>query len=537
MTLRPKATAETVLAPELADAIIRIIMDSSPSGFIVSNTDDTIVAANRRLLPMFGIEPAALFGKPLDRFVEQAARCAEWPDVLCARIEALRKDASQVHQQVTDAHGLYRQAVMLARPASRMVTIHALPLHSGLEKVGLLWMFGDVTPFVEADEQLRVLVDASPVPLFIAELETGELLLENDKLLRTLGISSRDGVSIYAQLFEPTLVDDVRHRLENGETIDGHEVSLTNDADGQTRWVLVSMTVDSLRGQPMVIGGLSDITLRKRAEEDLRRTYRELQQTQAQLVQSEKMASLGMLVAGVAHEINQPLGALQSTLETLERAIERLIDAEKQSSRERLGRTISAATHVMSEGRARISAIVSRLIDFAGLDQAERKPTDINARIENTVGLLRPMLGARPRKNAGCKALSIELELESLPKLMGYPARLQQALLNILLNAAEAISETAETADKKGIIVVSTTAVDHEVVITVADNGCGIEKAHLDRVFDPGFTTKGVGVGVGLGLAIAYQAIAAHDGALEVDSEPNVGTTVTIRLPRKNTNT
>lgn len=518
--IAPRSSAETIIESPFASAISRVILDSSPSAFVVCDSEETIVGVNPRVLPMFGIEPSVLVGASFGSFVGQAAKCAQNPHSMRARIDALRQDASRVSQQVADAHGLFRQAVRLRRPASRVVTIHTLALQAQDGRTGTLWMFGDVTPFVEADEQLRVLVNASPVPLFIAELETGEIVLCNDKLRQTLGLADGVAHNIYALLFEPDVAETVQTGLAHGRPIDAKEIAV--DVAGQTRWVLVSMTVESLGGRSTVIGGLSNITLRKQAEETLQATYHELQQTQAQLVQSEKMASLGTLVAGLAHEINQPLGALQSTLETLQRALDRLINADRLEVRLRLGRALGEAASVMSQATSRISAIVERLVDFSGLDQAEFRPTNIDESLENTVALLQSMLASSDHHRN--KKIEIRLRLGRVPTLTCYPARLQQALFNILLNAAEAISD-------QGVIDVTTMHDADEIVISISDDGCGIEQVNLARICDPGFTTKGVGVGVGLGLAISYQTIVQHSGRLEVESEPGNGSRFTLHLP------
>ncbi len=265
---------------------------------------------------------------------------------------------------------------------------------------------------------------------------------------------------------------------------------------------------------------------RKRQEilVELERTNRELTETQGQLVQSEKMAALGNLVAGVAHEINTPVGAINSMHDTLVRAVDRLKEGlQNQFPREcrdnRLIqsalRVISDANRVIATGTERVTEIVRSLRSFARLDEAEMKEADLHEGINDTLTLIHHDLKNR---------INVVKDYGDIPQIVCWPSRLNQVFLNILVNAAQAIPD-------KGEITIRTFQKDGKVHVIIGDTGEGISEDNLKKVFDPGFTTKGVRVGTGLGLSICYQIVQDHRGEIHVESRVGEGTTFTIILP------
>ena len=267
-------------------------------------------------------------------------------------------------------------------------------------------------------------------------------------------------------------------------------------------------------------------TLEERVRErtaELDQKNRALRETQAQLVQQGKMAALGMLAAGVAHEINTPIGSLRSNAElsasAAKKVRQRLAASPELQGDRAIGRAIGAIEHAAAidlDACERIERIVGALRNFARLDEAEQKRAELHEGIDSTLRLLQSRLGER---------ISVVRRFGTLPAVLCYPNLMNQVFMNLLANAVDAI-------EGEGTITIgSRLAGDDTVELTFADTGSGIEAAHLERIFDPGYTTRGVGVGTGLGLAICYRIMQQHGGTIEVDSEVGAGTTFTLRLP------
>jgi PAS domain S-box-containing protein len=303
------------------------------------------------------------------------------------------------------------------------------------------------------------------------------------------------------------------------------QFSLTSKT-GEERWFVSNMSVvRDEEGQVVeFIGVAHDITEMQRVLEDLERTNKELRNTQSQLVQSEKMASLGQLVAGIAHEINTPIGALSSMHNTQVRAYEKLSAelksrfAEECANNRALKTSLQVmgdANDVIANATQRVTTIVRRLRSFARLDEAELKTVDLHEGIEDTLTLIHHEIK---------HAITIKRDFGKLPPLSCFPGRLNQVFLNLLNNARQAIKDEGE-------IAIRTFMRGGRACIEISDTGSGIKPENLKKVFDPGFTTKGVGVGTGLGLSICFQIIADHQGEIKVASELGEGTTFTITLP------
>ena len=258
---------------------------------------------------------------------------------------------------------------------------------------------------------------------------------------------------------------------------------------------------------------------------ELERSNRELQETQAQLVQSGKLAALGQLSAGVAHEVNTPLGAIMSNADVAQRALARLRQVLEREEfkvllgeEPRVGRALdvlSDTNRVTLDAAGRVSAIVDHLRSFARLDRAAQGATDLEQGLDSTLSLI-------PGINDG--RIELIRDYAGLPTVRCYGSELHQVFMIVLNNAVEAI-------DAPGRIKIKTSVCGERVRITVWDTGRGMSKEQCERAFDPGYTTKGAGVGTGLGLSIAYRIMERHHGSIVLSSEPQQGTTVTLELP------
>lgn len=240
---------------------------------------------------------------------------------------------------------------------------------------------------------------------------------------------------------------------------------------------------------------------------DLKSALEELKETQLQLINSEKMASLGQLVAGVAHEINTPVASIKSN----NTIISKLITQIEQADIREMFTEINA---IDQEAIQRISNIVVSLKKFVRLDESELQEADINKELDLTLDLIR-----HETKNK----IEIEKHYGNLPLVKCYPNMLNQVFTNILVNACQAI-------DRSGTIVISTCFEEGKLIVRIKDNGKGIAKENLNKIFTAGYTTKGVGVGTGLGLAISQKIIDKHNGKIQVFSEIGCGTEFVITL-------
>lgn len=268
-------------------------------------------------------------------------------------------------------------------------------------------------------------------------------------------------------------------------------------------------------------------------------------QAQSRLLQSEKMAAVGQLAAGVAHEINNPIGFVNSNFSSLTTYSERLftlIDAYEKlegemplehpsrvaiararelADLEYLRQDIPELLRESSDGLARVKRIVADLKDFSHVDESDWQDADINSGIESTLNVV--------ASDIKCKATVVK-ELGQLPRVRCIPGQINQVLMNLLVNAGQAI-------ETNGVITLRTRVVDRDVQIEVSDSGQGIPYEVQKRIFEPFFTTKPVGKGTGLGLSISWDIIKRHNGRLEVRSRLGEGATFTITLPIESSTT
>ena len=279
------------------------------------------------------------------------------------------------------------------------------------------------------------------------------------------------------------------------------------------------------------LGGWGLLEVLRRRWLELAGKIAEVEEAHGQLLQSEKMASIGVLAAGIAHEINNPVGFVNSNMGTLKGYNETMIglleacragrateadfaDAEFDFLKE----DIPDLLRESREGLERVRKIVADLKDFSRVDQAEWQEADLNAGIECTLNVVWNELKY--------KAEVIRDYAPALPRVACLPAQINQVVMNLLVNAAHAIVQ-------RGTITVRTGFDDAQVWIEVSDTGQGMPPAVQKRIFDPFYTTKPAGKGTGLGLSISYDIVAKHGGRIEVSSAPGAGSTFRVCLPRQ----
>jgi PAS domain S-box-containing protein len=405
------------------------------------------------------------------------------------------------------------------------------------------------------------LVETIPQMILCKDLE-GRFTFANQKFCAELGrtleeIKGKTDLDFFPRELAEKYRQDDKEVLARGEPIDIVEEHVT--PQGEKLYVQVMKTpLFSPDGTAVGIQGIFwNVTERMRAEEMLkqqnvtlqnlalseRQAHEALKAAQSRMVETEKLASLGQLVAGVAHEINNPLAFVSNNVAVLERDLKDLIEliglyralkkpdvAQEQPTLSRIDRiseqldldyTLTNLPQLIErtrDGVRRIERIVKDLRLFARVDEGDWNEVDLNPGIESSVNMVQGY--ARKR------GVRLAKELEPLPPVRCRAARVHQVIVNLLMNAIGACAadccvtvRTRSEPEAKG------------VRIEVADTGCGIEPAIRERIFDPFFTTKPIGEGTGLGLSISYGIVQEHRGTIDVQSTPGQGSCFTVRLP------
>lgn len=249
-----------------------------------------------------------------------------------------------------------------------------------------------------------------------------------------------------------------------------------------------------------------------------------IRERQTQMVAEGKMVALGNLVAGIAHEVNSPLGAVVSSLGTIERATEKLDEALKEdastlSENPKLARipaAVSPALRVARDATGRIEELVQSLKSFARLDEAEEKKADLRAALDDTLSLIEASLR---------RGVEVQRDYEAVPEIRCRPRELNQVFMTLLRNALYAMKGA-------GTLTLAVRNLESDVEIAVCDTGGGIPEHKLATLFDIGFATKSGRIGMGLGLPTAQRIVSAHGGSLDVENRPGDGVTFTVRLPK-----
>ncbi len=311
------------------------------------------------------------------------------------------------------------------------------------------------------------------------------------------------------------------------------------DAGGEVQHVCVTLLdyTDTAMYQMRLNELIGELKQEKAAQQEL---IKKLEDTQGQLLQSEKMASVGQLAAGVAHEINNPIGFVNSNLGSLKGQVENMLSV--LSAYEEVEKALNSQPDLLTslqqakiaadldflrddildlineslDGVQRVKTIVENLRDFSRVDASEWHHANLEKGLESTLNIVWNEIKYKAE---------VKKEYAGLPEIECIAAQINQVFMNLLVNAAHAIEE-------RGTITLRTGFDENEVWVEVEDTGCGIRPENLKRVFEPFFTTKPVGKGTGLGLSLAYGIVQRHRGRLEVHSEVGKGTTFRLTLPR-----
>lgn len=421
--------------------------------------------------------------------------------------------------------------------------------------------YADAHALLEMATKHRIATDVANDPIIMIDND-GRIALWNQAAEKVFGYTVNEAMGQDVQ----TLITPQRFRAANAQAFDrfrttgegsvlGKTLELTGLRKGGAEFpVEFSLSAENFQGKWVAVATVRDITERKLAEQraqaqneklakinaELMAVNQQLGQAQSRLLQSEKMASIGLLAAGVAHEINNPVGYVYSNLGTMQgyltdiftvigkyEAAERLMDVhaeeiadirqfKAQIDLDYLKTDIQSLLAESREGLMRVKKIVLDLKDFSrsGGDE-EWQWGDVRLGLETTLSVVWNELKYK------CEVIK---EYGQLPLIQCLPSQLNQVFMNLLVNAAQAI-------EVKGIVTIRTGQERDQIWVEIADTGTGIAAEDLPRLFDPFFTTKPVGQGTGLGLSVSYSIIEKHRGRIEVHSEAGKGATFRVWLP------
>ncbi len=397
-----------------------------------------------------------------------------------------------------------------------------------------------------SEGRLRTIIDSTPLGICITN-EDGIFEYVNDAYCRIYGYAPEELIGEhFTKVVTPDKVQFWRDLHDKYMQMTGEEIRGYSDI--RTEWIVrhkdgspLTILADAARitredGKHQKVTFVMNISEMAKLRENLR-------QSEMQLMQAEKMSSLGQMVAGVAHEVNTPLGYVKSNLQLLldaQKEIQSLLALYQKLKEQILHGSSTAVAKLLDEieaksetatlhsevekmclnsldGIERIQDLVSSLKNFSRLDEADFKQTDLNENIESTLKIAAHLIRE--------KGIKVEKDFGTLPEIPAYPAQLNQVFLNLITNAVQAITH------EKGKIKITTRQDGTNVVVKVTDNGIGIQPEHLNKIFEPFFTTKEVGKGTGLGLSIAYKIVEKHNGKISVESTVGKGTTFTVMLP------
>ena len=588
---------------EVAEARLRGILNSAPDSIVILDGDGRIALLNTQTEQMFGRDRKALLGEPVEVLVPERLR-----DMVHAALDQAQAGETPASADAS-AGGPSGVELVGRRGDGGAVHVEArLAVVETVDRTVIACILRDVGDRKRAEEAMRKqtevlqsILDSIADAVVVADQDE-RFLIFNPASERMFGIGSTDTRAdewseqyglFLSDTVTPFPVDQIPLRRSiRGEEVNDIEMFVRHPKTPLGNWILIN-------GRPLrdAAGGLRggvvvcrDISERKHIEEELRfsadelarsnarlrrltvdleevnlsrqkaydeleRAYHDLKQAEAQLIQAEKLSALGQLIAGVAHEINNPLAFVANNVTILRRdarSLHELVRLHQQGmdslaahhpelhaqivelcDRIDLGYTLDGLENLLgrtADGVNRIQQIVRDLRNFTRIDATDRVAVDLNDGIRSTVNII--------AGHAKKKGVVIEVDPGPLPPLLCYPGKINQVVMNLLANAIDACDpgglvtlRTREAEGLRGEGAEGTHGGAIGVAIDVIDNGHGIDPEIRDRIFQAFFTTKPHGQGTGLGLSISAGIVQAHQGRIDVESTPGRGTHFTVFLP------
>ncbi|MGD0917871.1 MAG: PAS domain S-box protein [Thermodesulfobacteriota bacterium] len=551
----------------------RTVVESALDGVCVISTDYRFKYVNEKLAEIQGYSREELIWTDVRDYLDEESK-------------AMLEDRDDRRKRGIKLSPHFELNILRKDGKTRSAEISARSIKDSKGNINIIVILKDITERKRAEEELNIsrmhLVDAmdmARIAYWEFDRETMQFIF-NDAFYALCGttVEAEGGYRMmmkdyYQRFVHPDDLAIVHQSAEESLQAPGPEFINQLEhrvirRDGEIRYFLVrSRTLKDASGNPIRgYGANQDITERKQAEEalkknqeelikknkeidesrrnlqlaieELEQAYKELKASQAKILRQEKMASIGQLAAGVAHEINNPMAFISSNLGTLDKyvgrltefiqtqtevieslhatdAIEGLNRKQKELKLDYITEDIKGLISESLDGSERVQKIVQGLKNFARVDEAEYKYADMNECIESTINVVWNELKYKA---------TLKKDYGNLPLTKCYPQQMNQVFMNLLINAGDAI-------EKQGEILIKTWDEDGSIWVGISDTGRGILKEDLNRIFEPFFTTKEVGKGTGLGLSITYEIVKNHHGEIGVESEVGKGTTFTVRIP------
>lgn len=522
---------------QIEKARLEALLNGMADSVIFVDAEDKSVITNtaaKKLLDISGAEEAAY-------------RLLNSRHIIAEELSDLEGLFTRGNLEFYSAHFIYKQ---------RNFEFTVYPVKKDNTVAGTVTVIRDVTEHMSAGEalhkskeQLHALIDNINALIFLKDLK-GRFILANQKFAEQFNttkeaLTGKTNYDMFPRETADAFEEKDRKVIESGAPVEFEELFFHGDKPH----IYISALFPLLEqtGVPYAVCGvLTDITDRKMAEVELKERHQELEAAheklkaaQTQILQQDKMASIGQLAAGVAHEINNPVGFIMSNLGSLQKYLNRLsefmkIQAEavekmgveevlkelkEQRKALKIDYTIEDSGSLIAEsleGAERVKRIVQDLKSFSRIDEAENKMADLNEGLERTINIIWNELKYK---------VTLKKEFGDIPLTRCNMGQLNQVFMNLLVNAAHAI-------EKQGDITIKTWYDDKGYIhVAVSDTGSGIPEDKINRIFEPFFTTKEVGKGTGLGLSIAYDIIKKHNGDITVASRVGEGTTFIIKIP------
>lgn len=521
----------------------RTLLDNMNEAVIMVDNDDRIKYINKKFTEIIGYTPDEIVGK------------IGYEVLIDPKDHEIIKDANIKRKE--NIVGQYEMAFYAKDGHKIDFLISGAPItNSNGVTIGSIGAMIDITErkkaeqaLKESEELFKSLIELAPNSIVLSDFD-GRYIMVNKAFTKDTGVSSEEAVGKTPNELGIELPDDdtnrIRSELSSIGIVENIETSLTN-RNGKKVDLYYSSRVINLNDKPVILSSTIDITQKKITEKELENhrnhlkllvqerteeleaaneeltatndelfyqhkeledALKSLQNAQEQLVQSKKMASLGVLASGVAHEINNPLNFINGGIHGIENYF-------KDNLSEHLDE-INPLIEAVNLGVSRASDIVKSLNRFSRQTDSTSEKCDLNTIINNCIVIL---------NNEVKNRIEIRKQLCETPyKVLGNDGKLHQAILNILTNAIQAI-------DSKGVITIETKIKEQTVFLSIHDTGHGIESNIINKIFDPFFTTKEPGKGTGLGLSICYQIVTEINGNIEVQSDTENGTKIIISLP------